>query len=110
MCALTGCAVGPGYRRPDLGVPAEWRRTEPTVDSLRPFYDSLMANRDTLPLNPAGPEAVSVDTSARGGLFLTDTTANLVWFDLLRDPALRKLVETALREIYSSRSSWRSWR
>jgi multidrug efflux system outer membrane protein len=57
-----------------------------------------MANRDTLPLNPAGPEAVSVDSSARGGVFLTDTTANLVWFDLLRDPELRKLVETALRE------------
>ena len=98
VCAAAGCAVGPGYRRPELGMPAEWRRTDPTVDSLRPFYDSLMANRDTLPLNPAGPEAVSIDTSAGGGQFLTDTTANLVWFDLLRDPELRKLVETALRE------------
>jgi outer membrane protein, multidrug efflux system len=98
VCATAGCAVGPGYRRPELGVPAEWRRTDPAVDSLRPFYDSLMANRDTLPLNPSGPEAVSADTSAGGGVFLTDTTANLVWFDLLRDPELRKLVETALRE------------
>ena len=98
VCATAGCAVGPGYRRPELGVPAEWRRTDPTVDSLRPFYDSLRANRDTLPLNPTPPEAVSADTSARGGVFLTDTTANLVWFDLLRDPELRKLVETALRE------------
>jgi outer membrane protein TolC len=98
VCAVTGCAVGPGYRRPELGVPAEWRRTEPAMDSHRPFYDSLMANRDTLPLNPTPQEAVSADTSARGGVFLTDTTANLVWFDLLRDPALRQLVETALRE------------
>jgi multidrug efflux system outer membrane protein len=57
-----------------------------------------MANRDTLPLNPKGPEAVSADSSARDGVFLTDTTGNLVWFDLLRDPELRKLVETALRE------------
>ena len=78
-------------------MPAEWRRTDPTADSLRPFYDSLMANRDTLPLNPNQAEAVSVDTSARGRVFLADTTANLVWFDLLRDPELRKLVETALR-------------
>jgi outer membrane protein, multidrug efflux system len=98
LCAAAGCAVGPGYRRPELGMPAEWRRTDPTADSLRPFYDSLMANRDTLPLNPTGTEAVSVDTSARGGAFLTDTTAKLVWFDLLRDPELRKLVETALKE------------
>jgi outer membrane protein, multidrug efflux system len=98
VCAVTNCAVGPGYRRPDLGVPAEWRRSDPTRDSLRPFYDSLMANRDTLPLNPTRPEAVSADTSARDGIFLTDTTANLAWFDLLRDPELRKLVETALQE------------
>jgi outer membrane protein, multidrug efflux system len=98
VCVVAGCAVGPGYRRPELGLPAEWRRTDPTADSLRPFYDSLRANRDTLPLNPTGTEAVSVDTSARAGVFLQDTTANLVWFDLLRDPELRKLVETALRE------------
>ena len=98
VCAASGCAVGPGYRRPELGVPAEWRRIDPARDSLRPFYDSLMGNRDTLPLNPSRPEAVPVDTSARSGVFLTDTTANLVWFDLLRDPQLRQLVEIALRE------------
>jgi outer membrane protein, multidrug efflux system len=98
VCATAGCAVGPGYRRPELSVPAEWRRTDPKADSLRPFYDSLRADRDTLPLNPNQPEAVSVDTSARRGVFLADTTANLAWFDLLRDPKLRKLVETALRE------------
>jgi outer membrane protein, multidrug efflux system len=98
VCAAAGCAVGPGYRRPDLGIPTEWRRTDPTADSLRPFYDSLMANRDTLPLNPNQRERVSVDTSAGGRVFLADTTGGLAWFDLLRDPELRKLVETALRE------------
>jgi outer membrane protein, multidrug efflux system len=98
VCAVAGCAVGPGYRRPELGVPAEWRRTDPMADSLRPFYDSLLANRDTLPLNPTQTAAVPADTSAGGGVLLTDTTANLVWFDLLRDPELRKLIETALRE------------
>jgi multidrug efflux system outer membrane protein len=96
-CVASGCAVGPGYRRPELGVPAEWRRTDPAADSLRSFYDSLMANRDTLPLNPDRPEAASADT-ARAGVFLTDTTGNLAWFDLFQDPELRKLVETALRD------------
>jgi outer membrane protein, multidrug efflux system len=98
VCVAAGCAVGPGYRRPELGVPVEWRRVDPAADSLRPFYDSLRANRDTLPLNPNPTEVVSVDSSAGAGAFLTDTTANLVWFDLLRDPELRQLVETALRE------------
>jgi multidrug efflux system outer membrane protein len=98
VCASAGCAVGPGYRRPELGVPAEWRRTDPRADSLRPFYDSLRANRDTVALDPNRPDAASADSSARAGGYLTDTTANLVWFDLLRDPELRKLVETALRQ------------
>jgi outer membrane protein, multidrug efflux system len=98
VCVAAGCAIGPGYRRPELGVPAEWRRVDPAADSLRPFYDSLRANRDTLPLNPNPTEMVLVDSTAGAGVFLTDTTANLVWFDLLRDPELRQLVETALRE------------
>jgi multidrug efflux system outer membrane protein len=98
LCAVAGCAVGPGYRRPELGVPAEWRRTDPAVDSLRPFYDSLMANRDTLPLDPNRTKAVTIDSSSSPGVLLSDTTGSLAWFDLLRDPELRKLVETALRE------------
>jgi outer membrane protein, multidrug efflux system len=93
--AAAGCAAGPGYRRPELGMPAEWRRTDPAADSLRPFYDSLLVNRDTLPLNPTGTAVVPGDSS---GVFLSDTTGSLVWFDLLQDPALRTLVETALRE------------
>ena len=96
VCAAAGCAVGPTYRRPDLVVPAEWRRTDRAADSLRPFYDSLMANRDTLPLNPSAPESITVDTNA--GLLQADTAATLAWFDLLQDPELRRLVETALKE------------
>jgi outer membrane protein, multidrug efflux system len=97
VCAAVGCAIGPGYRRPELDMPAEWRRTDPTADSLRPFFDSLMANRDTLPLTPNRSPWVSVDTGA-ARMFLTDTTAGLVWFDLLEDPELRKLIETALKQ------------
>src|SRR5260370_42106192 len=43
-----GCAVGPGYRRPSLGMPATWRKSAPSADSLRPFYDSLRTSRHTL--------------------------------------------------------------
>jgi multidrug efflux system outer membrane protein len=93
----TACAVGPGYHRPELGVPAEWRRVDPQADSLRPFYDSLAANRDTLPLDPNAPEEIS-DSSLPTGQFLVDTTGALAWFDLMQDPVLRKLVRTALKE------------
>jgi outer membrane protein, multidrug efflux system len=98
VCAAAGCAVGPGYRRPQLGVPEEWRRTDPSADSLRPFYDSLMANRDTVPLNPNRSERVPIDSTAGDQAFLADTGTTLAWFDLLRDPTLRTLVDTAVRE------------
>jgi multidrug efflux system outer membrane protein len=67
------------------------------LDSLRPFYDSLEASRDTLPLTPNQSERINRDTANGAGVLLSDT-ADLAWFDLLTDPELRKLVETALRE------------
>jgi outer membrane protein, multidrug efflux system len=86
--ALTGwlaaaCAVGPSYHRPELGAPEAWRPPSATADSLRPFYDSLRASGDSTLPQPT----VSLDSMA-----------NLDWFDLLRDPELRKLVETALQQ------------
>lgn len=99
VCFVAGCAVGPSYRRPDLDLPASWRAPSAVADSLRPFYDSLLAYRDTLPLEPGAPLKLTPRDSLPAGLvLLSDTTANLVWFDLLLDPELRQLVETALTE------------
>lgn len=77
------CAVGPSYHRPDLGVPEAWRPPSATADSLRPFYDSLQSSGESTLVRPS----VSLDS-----------VANLDWFELLRDPELRKLVETALQQ------------
>jgi len=77
------CAIGPSYHRPDLGVPDAWRPPSATADSLRPFYDSLRST---------GESTLSQPTVS------PDSVANLDWFDLLRDPELRKLVETALQQ------------
>jgi multidrug efflux system outer membrane protein len=96
---VAGCAPGPSYRRPDVVMPADWRPASPGADSLLPFYDSLRAHRDTLPLDPGAPAGMAGrDTTPGTPALLSDTVANLAWFDLLVDPELRKLVETALRE------------
>src|SRR5260370_7421253 len=62
-----GCGVGPGYHRPELGMPATWRKSAPSSDSLRPFYDSLRTSRDTL--LPPGADTARVafayDTTPR---------------------------------------------
>src|ERR1051325_5121017 len=77
----SACAIGPSYKRPDVGMPQEYRPASATADSLRPFYDSLRASRDSTVAEPT---------------IRPDSVANLDWFDLLQDPELRKLVETAI--------------
>src|SRR5213594_1046514 len=99
LVALTAaCAVGPGYHRPGLGMPAGWRRTAASQDSLRPFYDSLRTSRDTL-LPPGADTArvpFSYDTSSvRAGC---DSGVALRWVDLIQDSVLRQLVDTSLQE------------
>lgn len=92
---VAGCAVGPSYKRPDTGTPVNWRPASAIADSLRPFYDSLATYRDTIALNPG--EQVGQDSNAAMAL-QADTVADLAWFDLLADPALRELVDSALVE------------
>ncbi len=100
VAMAAGCAVGPSYRRPDLPVPTEWRPPSPSADSLRPFFDSLRTSRDSL--GPAADDTLRVppasDSALIGRFQLADSIANLGWFDLLQDPELRRLVETALAE------------
>jgi len=95
---ITACAVGPGYRRPSLGMPDGWRPSSASEDSLRPFYDSLRTSRDTL--LPHGADTARVpfayDTAPAGAR--GDTAVALKWLDLVQDSVLRQLVDTALRD------------
>src|SRR3989454_5968075 len=94
---ITACAVGPGYRRPSLGMPDGWRPSSASEDSLRPFYDSLRTSRDTL--LPHGGDTARVpfayDTAPGSA---RDTAVALHWLDLVQDSVLRQLVDTALRD------------
>lgn len=101
VTVASACAVGPGYRRPDLGMADHWRASSASEDSLRPFFDSLRTSRDTL--LPAG-----TDTARAPSIY--DTTprvdsAALAWVDLLQDSVLRQLVDTSLRRNRSVRSA-----
>jgi multidrug efflux system outer membrane protein len=79
-------------------MPATWRKSAPSSDSLRPFYDSLRTSRDTL--LPPGADTARVafayDTTSRSAA--ADSAATLRWIDLLQDSVLRRLVDTSLRE------------
>src|SRR3989441_783507 len=98
LLLTAGCAVGPGYHRPALGMPSAWRTSSTAEDSLRSFYDSLRTSRDTL--LPPGADTARVpfayDTTPR--IRSADSGVALRWSDLLQDSVLQRLVDTSLQE------------
>ncbi|MGD0484866.1 MAG: efflux transporter outer membrane subunit, partial [Gemmatimonadales bacterium] len=93
-----GCAVGPAYR-PALPVPEATRvgggeHAGARADSTRAFFDSLAMARaaDTAAAVPARPAPQPPRSLAAAAL------ADLSWLDILRDTALTRLVEQALRQ------------
>src|SRR5437879_13376241 len=98
VALMAGCAVGPGYRRPGLGMPAGWRRTPASQDSLRPFYDSLRTSRDTL--LPPGADTARVpfayDTAPAGAS--GETHVALKWLGLVEESVMRRLGGSAARD------------
>ncbi|HEV2750181.1 MAG TPA: efflux transporter outer membrane subunit [Gemmatimonadales bacterium] len=101
---IAGCAVGPGYHQPALGLPDGWRPPASSEDSLRPFFDSLRTSRDTL--LPPGKDTARVpftyDSTGHGP---RPDSAALRWVDLLEDAVLRQLVDTALEENRDARTA-----
>lgn len=83
MAALTGCAVGPNYKRPAVNVPDAYRGS--TADK------SADTKRET-----TKSEATSNGTSA-GSLGDED------WSKVFQDPELRSLIRIALKNNYDVR-------
>jgi outer membrane protein, multidrug efflux system len=102
VLAAAGCAIGPGFHRPQTDPPAAYRPPGTKEDSLRPAFDSLAASRDSLATRKRDSDEVTHSAVAvaqsKLDFKLTDTSANISWFDLFQDTVLTQLVETALRQ------------
>ena len=95
-----GCAIGPGYHRPDVAPPAAYRAPSAGADSLDSTYAALAASRDSMASRKhdtsEAQSAAEVHPLARPSFQLADTAANLSWFDLFQDTVLKQLVITAI--------------
>jgi NodT family efflux transporter outer membrane factor (OMF) lipoprotein len=69
LTALTGCVVGPNYKRPDVSAPPQFHGTDP---------------QNSQPPSSQSPSAQS----------LADTE----WFDIFQDDVLKQLITTALAQ------------
>lgn len=87
---LTGCAIGPSTKvKTPAPRPVALRDTLVTP-TARGFLDSLARARDSVRADTAAPTLWQPATLA------LDSTADLPWLEVLKDPALVELVRTAL--------------
>src|ERR1700683_1040825 len=85
LAVLTGCAVGPNYKRPAVNVPGMYRgSTAGTPVTV-----------DTKP-QPDQPEHASAERSE-------ESLGDEKWWEVFQDPQLQSLIRTALKNNYDVR-------
>jgi len=105
LLVVAGCAVGPNYKRPQVETAPAWRAPSKSEDSVRSFFDSLASGKNLIAPPTAAPAdtplgAASVrrpDWRASYESRAIDATAGLGWAELIKDPALQALIDTAVR-------------
>lgn len=99
---LAGCAVGPAFR-PAPPVAPGTRIAAAASDSLRTFFDSLEARRET-PVAAGVPAPLTL---------AADSAGTVAWLELLQDPALVELVREAVganRDLQAAQARIREYR
>ncbi len=87
MAALTGCAVGPNYKRPTIEVPDEYRAPATlSTEGSAPHSDSKPASNGT---SAADKPAASLGDED--------------WSKVFQDPELQRLIRSALKNNYDVR-------
>ncbi|MGH7560282.1 MAG: efflux transporter outer membrane subunit [Gemmatimonadales bacterium] len=107
LAAVTGCAIGPSTRV-DSPAPAAVRAADTLADpAARAFVDSLAVVRE----REAGDSAPAAIWRPRP--LTLDASRDLPWIEVLRDPALASLVETAVgnnRDLQAAAARVREYR
>jgi multidrug efflux system outer membrane protein len=85
---LTGCAVGPNYKRPAVDVPAAYRETKEDVTAATPAANAPQ------PSAPAGTATIQEPATSLG---------DEKWWDVFQDKELQGLIRTALKNNYDVR-------
>ena len=83
LAILTGCTVGPNYKRPAVNVPAEFRAPAPAADTA-----NSASTQTTTPATAPNPAASLGDEK---------------WWEVFEDKQLQGLVRTALKNNYDVR-------
>jgi len=89
MAGLTGCAVGPNYRRPTVDVPGTYRGST----------SGQGAEAEASPTPETETQAAKAATPPQPSFSLGDEK----WWEIFQDPQLQSLIRTALQNNYDVR-------
>ena len=92
--ALSGCAVGPNYKRPAVDIPGAYRGVTSEASSTNQATPAQGAKDQSQPQPKAQPD-VTQDSAASLG--------DEKWWGVFQDQQLQKLVRTALQNNYDLR-------
>ncbi|HVR26267.1 MAG TPA: efflux transporter outer membrane subunit [Candidatus Polarisedimenticolia bacterium] len=85
MAGLTGCAVGPHYKRPTVDVPGTYRESTPTAPAPADAKDQQVSSKQ-----------VETEPSSQ-------SLGDAKWWEVFQDPQLQSLIRTALKNNYDVR-------
>jgi outer membrane protein, multidrug efflux system len=85
VAGLTGCAVGPNYKRPTVNVPVTYRESTPKAPDA------------------ADTNAQQVDSKQLELDRPSESLGDAKWWDVFQDPQLQSLIRTALKNNYDVR-------
>ena len=105
LLVVAGCAVGPSYKRPQVETAPTWRAPSKSEDSVRSFFDSLANGKNLIaPPTTAPADTLSGAATVRRPDWRAsyesrplDVSTGVSWAELIKDPALQALIDTAVR-------------
>ena len=90
IAGLTGCTVGPNYKRPTVNVPGVYRESAAAAPA------SAEAKSEPTQTEPAKAEPAQTELA-------TSSLGDEKWWEVFQDPQLQSLIRTALKNNYDVR-------
>jgi multidrug efflux system outer membrane protein len=99
--SMTGCTMGPNYKRPQVDVPGVFRGA-PQLEPPQPQQNPPQAAQQPsqAPAQPGSQPADSSQPKAPSG---EPSIGDQKWWEVFQDPQLQDLIRTALKQNYDIR-------
>lgn len=97
MCFVSGCTLGPNYKRPKVDAPGSFRGAPAPQVAQTETTSSQTLRPETLSSHSAQPARNLADQTS---LSSEQSFGDQKWWEVFQDPQLQELIRTALKQNY----------